>query len=232
MPLAQLSAGSAFQIPPNFDPGEDRYCLSKAYWRFDWEKASDGQQFYPLIVVHLHQKVAFKLPFLGGILMKTNPKPTPKKTPKKTTASFLCVVDLPDNVLRGGNTSNTSNRTPFAKIFGQGKSNLDKQQSLGLGKLRRSMVCDSLGDIVPGFPLVMVELPFEQSPLPKNSSGLEVHDGWHPPDNVFHEQPQSYLKMFQMQSQKLGTTLENLKEKAKQAHEEALPPWGIQVSFS
>ena len=47
--------------------------LTKAYWRFDWEKASDGQQFYPLIVVHLHQKVAFKLPFLGGILMKTNP---------------------------------------------------------------------------------------------------------------------------------------------------------------
>ena len=237
MPLPQLPPGSAFNFPKNYElADEDRFCLVKAYWRFEWEgdKESD-QPFYPFIVVHVHQKIVFKLPFLGAMLLKptTTETATPRKgkiTPKKvqqppaSPTSFLCAVDLPDSVILG---SDSRSKYPFAKLFGNGRMLLDKQQSLGLNQLRRSMVSDISGDIVPGFPLVVLELPFNQSPHPNTALGHEVHTGWTPVDDMFHGNPRSYLSMFILQAEKLGTTLETVKNEAEIAHADGEPAaWG------
>lgn len=89
------------------------------------------------------------------------------------------------------------------------------------------MVSDIAGDIVPGFPLVVLELPFNQSPHPNTALGHEVHTGWTPKDDMFHGNPRSYLSMFILQAEKLGTTLETVKNEAEIAHADGEPAaWG------
>ena len=90
MPLTQLPVGSAFCLSEDLALNDYSFCLSKAYWRFDWERQAETAGFHPVIVVHLEQSVSFKLPFLGGVV-KTADSSEPKtpKTPKRWQAHFF-----------------------------------------------------------------------------------------------------------------------------------------------
>ena len=193
MPLTQLPVGSAFCLPEDLALNDYSFCLSKAYWRFDWERQAETAGFHPVIVVHLEQSVSFKLPFLGGVVKtadSSEPKTpkTPKPKDKDGKHTFSCAVDLPDSLVNV--------KSGFVKYFGDGKNKTAKLTSLGLSSLRRSMVLDAAGVSVPGFPLVMVQLPFKLCPKLTHLSGQEMYQGWSPQESWFWEQPQEYLKKF------------------------------------
>ena len=66
--MVQLQAGFAMKFPPNLDVGEDPFVLSQAYSRLDWEREDQQSAYCPIVVIHVGQKVAFRLHFFGGAI--------------------------------------------------------------------------------------------------------------------------------------------------------------------
>ena len=222
MPLTQLPVGSAFCLPEDLALNDYSFCLSKAYWRFDWERQAETAGFHPVIVVHLEQSVSFKLPFLGGVVKtadSSEPKTpkTPKPKDKDGKHTFSCAVDLPDSLVNV--------KSGFVKYFGDGKNKTAKLTSLGLSSLRRSMVLDAAGVSVPGFPLVMVQLPFKLCPKLTHLSGQEMYQGWSPQESWFWEQPQEYLKKFLSQASKQKFAMLDFKRELERLHQTEVHAW-------
>ena len=198
MPLLQIGTGSALKFSSK-DVTGDASVLSKAYWRFDWEDKR------PYLVLHVSQEVKCKLFFLGGAVKQKDP------------AFLLCAVDVPDKQVQKSGS--------FVKYFGQGRTLPHKLASLQLESLYHSMVIDDKGEYVPGFPCIVVQLPFTLSPQLKNLSGQEVHRGWQPSEAVFHDSPHEYISSFMAHGPLLGVDVNQMKDMVYGAHDiQALLP--------
>ena len=59
------------------------------------------------------------------------------------------------------------------------------------------MVIDHTGKAVPGFPSVVLLLPFDKCPPLSHPSGVELHQGWSAPEDIVAKQDANqYLKLF------------------------------------
>lgn len=205
MPMFQLGSeyrlGSK-QLPAKLEVGPDVSSLGSCYWRLDWTQDLSGAQFCPNLVAHVSQTEKFRLMFLGAVVSSADP------------AIILIAVDLPDRLVQKS--------SPFVKYFGKGKRVQDKLDSFELSKLQRSYVLNSDGTRTTGFPSVVLQVQFSQSPALAHLSGEELYNGWSPPANVFHEQPKQYLQLF---LQKNINILKDMKDCISEAHGQLLDPW-------
>lgn len=180
-----------------------------------------------MIVVHLDQKVTFRLAFLGGLVQAdgANELKTPKSKDKDQYI-FSCAVDLPDSLLEH------QTKGSFAKTFGDGKTKAAQLASLGLEGLRRGQVLDGTGLYAPGFPLVVVQLPFKLNPKTGNLTGEEVYTGWAPSEDWFWSDPEEYFKTFTLQASKLHFDLGDFKVKVEENHDDDVDPMSTQIEVS
>ncbi|DBA66616.1 TPA: hypothetical protein ACH3X2_002224 [Trebouxia sp. C0005] len=174
-----------------------------------------------------YSKVTFRLAFLGGLVQAdgANELKTPKSKDKDQYI-FSCAVDLPDSLLEH------QTKGSFVKTFGDGKTKAAQLASLGLEGLRRGQVLDGTGLYAPGFPLVVVQLPFKLNPKTGNLTGEEVYTGWAPSEDWFWSDPEEYFKTFTLQASKLHFDLGDFKVKVEENHDDDVDPMSTQIETS
>ena len=140
------------------------FVVKGLYWRFDY--CSSGAIKIPVLVCHVNQEVHCQLHLYNASANKD---------------ALLCAVDLRDSlVIKSGNKPG-----PLVKYIGRGKTNPEKMDSLQLHQLQRTSVLDHEGKAVPGFPSVLLQIPWNMCTHSKTAVGLENYQHWTPPDEAY-----------------------------------------------
>ncbi|KAL0030488.1 hypothetical protein WJX79_009516 [Trebouxia sp. C0005] len=93
----------------------------------------------------------------------------------------------------------------------------------------KGQVLDGTGLYAPGFPLVVVQLPFKLNPKTGNLTGEEVYTGWAPSEDWFWSDPEEYFKTFTLQASKLHFDLGDFKVKVEENHDDDVDPMSTQI---
>lgn len=194
------------QLEKNLTPDFDYTSslpLRKAYWRLDYEAPKPDSSPLPLVIIHNDTHVIYRLLLIHALLTAGG------------NDELICLVDLPDVI--------ADKKSGLQKFIGDGKSLVNKHDSLELPKLRRSMVIDHKGEAVLGFPSVVLRLPMSLCPPVERCIAGEVHTGWAPPvDMTPATDAKKYLKSFQTSG---AANKVNIKSLVEGPHKEQVEAW-------